>query len=62
MFTVAQFLRVVYAFEKAHLRGRLYTVDSQKRLTHTVTHTRKRADGSSGNMGAEEYFISSRND
>ena len=31
-------------------------------LTHTVTHTRnKRADGSSGNMGAKEYFNSSGN-
>ena len=36
--------------------------DLQKRLTHTVTHTRKRADGSSGNMGAKEYFNSSEND
>ena len=33
----------------------------KKRLTHTVTHTRKRADGSSGNMGAKEYFNSSGN-
>ena len=37
-------------------------MDLQKRLTHTVTHTRKRADGSSGNMGAKEYFSSSGND
>ena len=36
-------------------------MDLQKRLTHTVTHTRKRADGSSGNMGAKEYFSSSGN-
>ena len=46
---------------RAHLRRCLYTVDLQKRLTHTVTHTRKRADGSSGNMGAKEYFNSSGN-
>ena len=46
---------------RAHLRRCLYTVDSLKRLTHTVTHTRKRADGSSGNMGAKEYFNSSGN-
>ena len=32
------------------------------RLTHTVTHTRKRADGSSGNRDVEEYFNSSEND
>ena len=37
-------------------------VDLQKRLTHTVTHTRKRADGSSGNMGAKEYSGSRGND
>ena len=36
--------------------------DLQKRLTHTVTHTRKRADGSSGNRDVEEYFNSSEND
>ena len=42
--------------------GRLYTADLQKRLTHTVTHTRKRADGSSGNRDVEEYFNSSEND
>ena len=42
--------------------GRLYTVDLQKRLTHTVTHTRKRADGSSGNRDVKEYFNSSEND
>ena len=47
---------------RAHLRRCLYTVDSLKRLTHTVTHTRKRADGSSGNMGAKEYFSPSGND
>ena len=47
---------------RAHLRRCLYTVDSLKRLTHTLTHTRKRADGSSGNMGAKEYFSSSGND
>ena len=46
---------------RARLRRCLYTVDSLKRLTHTVTHTRKRADGSSGNMGAKEYFNSSGN-
>ena len=46
---------------RAHLRRCLYTVDSLKRLTHTLTHTRKRADGSSGNMGAKEYFNSSGN-
>ena len=37
-------------------------MDLQKRLTHTVTHTRKRADGSSGNRDVEEYFNSSEND
>ena len=37
-------------------------MDWSKRLTHTVTHTRKRADGSSGNMGAEEYLGPSGND
>ena len=47
---------------RAHLRRCLYTVDSLKRLTHTVTHTRKRADGSSGNRDVEEYFNSSEND
>ena len=47
---------------RAHLRRCLYTVDSLKRLTHTLTHTRKRADGSSGNMGAKEYFSPSGND
>ena len=75
MITAAQFLRVVGALVRlnfstgkdracvrAHLRRCLYTVDSLKRLTHTVTHTRKRADGSSGNMGAKEYFNSSGND
>ena len=36
--------------------------DLQKRLTHTVTHTRKRADGSSGNRDVKEYFNSSEND
>ena len=36
-------------------------MDLQKRLTHTVTHTRKRTDGSSGNMGAKEYFNSNGN-
>ena len=74
MITAAQFLRVVGALVmlnfstgkdracvRAHLRRCLYTVDSLKRLTHTVTHTRKRADGSSGNMGAKEYFNSSGN-
>ena len=75
LITAPQFLRLVgalirlnfstgkdRAFVSAHLWRRPYTVNSQKWLTHTVTHTRKRADGSSGNMGAEEYFISSRND
>ena len=75
MITAAQFLRVVGALVRlnfstgkdracvrAHLRRCLYTVDSLKRLTHTLTHTRKRADGSSGNMGAKEYFSSSGND
>ena len=47
---------------RAHLRRCLYTVDSLKRLTHTVTHTRKRADGSSGNRDVEEYFSSNGND
>ena len=47
---------------RAHLRRCLYTVDSLKRLTHTVTHTRKRADGSSGNRDVKEYFNSSEND
>ena len=74
MITAAQFLRVVGALVRlnfstgkdracvrAHLRRCLYTVDSLKRLTHTVTHTRKRADGSSGNMDAKEYFDSSGN-
>ena len=74
MITAAQFLRVVGALVRlnfstgkdracvrAHLRRCLYTVDSLKRLTHTETHTRKRADGSSGNMGAKEYFNSSGN-
>ena len=37
-------------------------MDLSKRLTHTVTHTPKRADGSSGNMGAEEYLVPSGND
>ena len=37
-------------------------MDLSKRLTHTVTHTRKRVDGSSGNMGAKECFLSSGND
>ena len=37
-------------------------MDLQKRLTHTVTHTRKRADGSSGNRDVKEYFNSSEND
>ena len=41
MFTATQFLRVVYAFAKAHLQRCLYTVDWSKVLTHTVTHTRK---------------------
>ena len=75
MITAAQFLRVVGALVRlnfstgkdracvrAHLRRCLYTVDSLKRLTHTVTHTRKRADGSSGNRDVEEYFNSSEND
>ena len=75
MITAAQFLRVVGALVRlnfstgkdracvrAHLRRCLYTVDSLKRLTHTLTHTRKRADGSSGNMGAKEYFSPSGND
>ena len=39
----------------------LHTVDLSKRLTHTVTHTPKRVDGSSGNMGAEEYLSPSGN-
>ena len=47
---------------RARLRRCLYTVDSLKRLTHTVTHTRKRADGSSGNRDVKEYFNSSEND
>ena len=75
MITAAQFLRVVGALVRlnfstgkdracvrAHLRRCLYTVDSLKRLTHTMTHTRKRADGSSGNRDVEEYFNSSEND
>ena len=75
MITAAQFLRVVGALVRlnfstgkdracvrAHLRRCLYTVDSLKRLTHTLTHTRKRADGSSGNRDVEEYFNSSEND
>ena len=75
MITAAQFLRVVGALVRlnfstgkdracvrAHLRRCLYTVDSLKRLTHTLTHTRKRADGSSGNRGVKEYFNSSEND
>ena len=37
-------------------------MDWSKRLTHTVTHTRKRADGSSGNRDVKEYFNSSEND
>ena len=36
-------------------------MDSLKRLTHTVTHTRKRADGSSGNRDVKEHFNSSEN-
>ena len=75
MITAAQFLRVVGALVRlnfstgkdracvrAHLRRCLYTVDSLKRLTHTVTHTRKRVDGSSGNRDVKEYFNSSEND
>ena len=75
MITAAQFLRVVGALVRlnfstgkdracvrAHLRRCLYTADLQKRLTHTVTHTRKRADGSSGNRDVKEYFNSSEND
>ena len=75
MITAAQFLRVVGALVRlnfstgkdracvrAHLRRCLYMADLQKRLTHTVTHTRKRADGSSGNRDVEEYFNSSEND
>ena len=49
MFTAAQFLRVVYAFAKAHLRRCLYTVDWSKRLTHTLTHTLKCAESGGEN-------------
>ena len=40
---------------RAYLQRRLYTVDLSKGLTHTVTHTRKGADGNSGNKRSKEY-------
>ena len=75
MITAAQFLRMAGALVRlnfsmgkdcaclrAYLQRRLYTVDLSKGLTHTVTHTRKRAGGNNGNMGAKEYSGSSGND
>ena len=54
---------------RLHLTPKAFFFDAFQKLpsgntgpTHTVTHTRKRADGSSGNRDVEEYFNSSEND